>query len=376
MKTKKYLPRADMPRIYFIDQKIASGRYPNTPSLAREYEISTSTISRDIEYMRERLGAPIEYDALRRGYYYSEKTFRLTLNFDTADEVLALSMAKNLLAMFKDTPVYDTVNKLLVNIIAPARDRLNAGAERRGKGTPLLRRPTEDVKKKSTKVKSPGRDGAWLENRIVVPPPPKAIVNAALWETLTGALRENRIITFEYRGAADDDFRLRRARPYQLLFDNGVWYLYAYAEDRKAGRIFSLPRMRNTALCAETFILPDDYDFNRRFPESSFGVFAGMEKYRFKVTFWGGSALWVRERQWAADQALEEDADDDAVTITFTSTQYDKVLEWVLSQGCMALPLAPARLVEDWTGHIAEMAKLAEIPSREDGKWISSEALP
>jgi predicted DNA-binding transcriptional regulator YafY len=67
MKTRKYLPRADMPRIYFIDRKIASGRCPNTSSLAREYETSTSTISRDIEYMRTRLGAPIEYDAVKRG---------------------------------------------------------------------------------------------------------------------------------------------------------------------------------------------------------------------------------------------------------------------------------------------------------------------
>jgi len=362
MKTKKYLPRADMPRIYFIDRKIASGRYPNTTSLAKEYETSTSTISRDIEYMRDLLGAPIEYNAANRGYYYSEKTFRLTLNFTTAEEVLALGLAKNLLAMYKDTPVYDTVNKILETVIGPARDRLNApGEDRRFKGSPLLRRPPEAEGTKTTGAPSSAGEEKWLANRIVVPPPPRAIVDAAVWETLIRGLRENRVVTFEYRGARDEGFRPRRVRPYQLLFDNGVWFLYGYAEDRKAERIFSLPRMRNAALRAETFILPDDYDYNRQYPESRFGVFGGMEKYRFKVRFWGSSALWVRERQWAADQSLEEDAaEDGSVTITFTSTQYDKVLEWVLSQGCKALPLEPERLVEDWRGHIERLAEMAE----------------
>jgi predicted DNA-binding transcriptional regulator YafY len=146
-------------------------------------------------------------------------------------------------------------------------------------------------------------------------------------------------------------------RPYQLLFDTGVWYLYGYAEERRAIRVFSLSRIRNAVLTDATFTLPPDYDYCSRADGSNFGVFAGNETYRFSVAFFDEAVLWIQERKWAADQIIQEN--DDGVTITFTSTQYDKVLQWVLSQGCRALPLEPERLVEDWKWHAVGMRKAA-----------------
>ena len=35
------------------------------------------TIRRDIDYMRDQLHAPIEFDSVQNGYYYTEPTFRL-----------------------------------------------------------------------------------------------------------------------------------------------------------------------------------------------------------------------------------------------------------------------------------------------------------
>ncbi|MDR2210943.1 MAG: WYL domain-containing protein, partial [Spirochaetaceae bacterium] len=78
----------------------------------------------------------------------------------------------------------------------------------------------------------------------------------------------------------------------------------------------------------------------------------------FAIAFYDESAVWVRERQWAADQEIEET--DDGVVIRFSSTQYHKVLEWVLSRGCTAQPLAPEALVNDWKRHAAEMGRMAK----------------
>ena len=64
MKARKNLPKTALPRIYRIDEMIASGRYPSTKQMAREYETSMSSISRDIYFMKYSLGAPIEYDTL------------------------------------------------------------------------------------------------------------------------------------------------------------------------------------------------------------------------------------------------------------------------------------------------------------------------
>jgi predicted DNA-binding transcriptional regulator YafY len=138
----------------------------------------------------------------------------------------------------------------------------------------------------------------------------------------------------------------------------GVWYLYGYAEERKAIRMFSLSRMKNAALTKDTFILPKDFDYCSQADGSNFGVFAGQKKYRYRVAFYANSISWALERKWAADQVIEEI--DDGVIITFTSSQYDKVLEWVLSRGCSAKPLEPEELVDDWKWHIKEMRKLSK----------------
>ena len=41
----------------------------------------------------------IEYDAFNRGYYYTKKTFRLPAGFTTAEDLLALNMAKNIFSL-------------------------------------------------------------------------------------------------------------------------------------------------------------------------------------------------------------------------------------------------------------------------------------
>ncbi|GHU04606.1 hypothetical protein AGMMS49960_20500 [Betaproteobacteria bacterium] len=293
--------------------------------MAKAYETSMSSISRDIAFMKYMLNAPIEYDALHRGYYYTEKTFRLPGSFTTTENMQALGMAKTLLSLYRDTPLYDAARNLLESITAPLVDRKNPGL---------------------------------YENRIVVPPVAASNVNPDTWNTITAGLKENKVITFEYRGTWDEDFKPRRVRPYQLLFDTGVWYLYGYAEERKAIRVFSLTRMQNAALTAASFTLPPDYDYCSRADGSNFGVFAGEKKYRFSVAFFDESILWVRERRWALNQVIEET--DDGVIISFTSTQYNKVLEWVLSQGCLAMPLEPKKLVADWELHIEEMMKMVQ----------------
>ena len=63
-------------RYLSILEAVRSSSYPNTSQLARSLEVSTSTVSRDIEFLRERMGCPIEYDFYRRGYHCSEN-FRL-----------------------------------------------------------------------------------------------------------------------------------------------------------------------------------------------------------------------------------------------------------------------------------------------------------
>lgn len=78
-------------RIQWFDAHVRTGRYPNARSLAERFEISHRQAQRDIEYMRDSLGAPLEYCASRRGYRYSEDTFALPSLVVTAKEGATLA---------------------------------------------------------------------------------------------------------------------------------------------------------------------------------------------------------------------------------------------------------------------------------------------
>ena len=55
-------------RFAWFDRQVRSGGCPNAPSLAARFEVSRQTAQRNIDFMRDRLGAPREYDLHRRGY--------------------------------------------------------------------------------------------------------------------------------------------------------------------------------------------------------------------------------------------------------------------------------------------------------------------
>src|SRR3954466_10399841 len=65
--------RPPLERMLRIHQSIQSGKFPNASTLARELEVSTKSIHRDIEFMRDRLDLPIEYDGSKFGYRYTEE---------------------------------------------------------------------------------------------------------------------------------------------------------------------------------------------------------------------------------------------------------------------------------------------------------------
>jgi predicted DNA-binding transcriptional regulator YafY len=325
METRKQIPRATLERIYTIEREIASETYPNVNDLVEICECGSATIYRDIEYMRDRLNAPIKYDAKHRGWYFSQKSYRLPARYTEANDMLALGMAKSLLELYKNTPLYESAKRLLEEITAP-----------------LTHYDIDETRK-----------APWFENRIIVPPVASAPVKSEIWELITTGLRDNRVITFDYKGIRDTEAITRRVRPYQLLFDTGIWYLYGYSEERRATRLFSLQRMKNVALTYELFKLPTDFDYTLKNSNSHFGIFAG-EKQNYRILFSNDALPEIEERQWAEDQKIEGTGDD-CFVISFSSTQFQKVLSWVLSFGYSAEPLEPQQLVENWQWHIKEL---------------------
>ena len=314
-------------RLIKIHKEIRSGTYPNTKQLAEKYNEGKgiSTISRDIEFLRDRFFAPIEYDYFHKGYYYTDD-FEMPLNVLDSEKLQSLFAAKQLLIHFKESPIYQEISSIIDFL-----SDLNTNGNSK------------------------------ILNRITVPPIPKFIVDTKILNNIYIALQSNNIIEFDYKGRWDSSLQHRKVRHYQLILDDGQYFLYGFSEEKNDVRIFSLGRMENLIVKPEVFTLPSDYEFENKRGSGRFGSFVSDNLDTYKIEFYDHSRIILKSFIWADDQIIEDDDSRNCTTITFTSTQSFKIEEWVLAQGMYAKPLEPEWLVNSWKENIKEMLKLAGL---------------
>ena len=85
-KRKEITNHREIERIVYIHEQIAAGKYPNTTKLAENLQCSTSTISRDLEFLKDRCDAPYEYDNQKHGFFYTDPDFQL--KFGTVEKAM------------------------------------------------------------------------------------------------------------------------------------------------------------------------------------------------------------------------------------------------------------------------------------------------
>jgi len=79
-------------RIQWLHKKTANLYYPNAMRLAERFNISHRQAQRDVDYLKKKLGAPIEYSLEHKGYYYTEQySLPLVMSSDNDDSLSELA---------------------------------------------------------------------------------------------------------------------------------------------------------------------------------------------------------------------------------------------------------------------------------------------
>ena len=89
---------ATLERMFWFDEQVRRKRYPNATRLAERFEFSPKTAQRCIDALRDRFGAPLEYDAACKGYSYRDGSFALPRFQISEKEMLAILLARRLLS--------------------------------------------------------------------------------------------------------------------------------------------------------------------------------------------------------------------------------------------------------------------------------------
>ena len=99
-------------RLLRLEKAIQSIAYPSVERLMKELEVSRRTILRDLEVLKIFYNAPIEYDRLRKGYYYTDETFFVKNVLISEGELVAMAGILPLLERYDNTPLKETITKV------------------------------------------------------------------------------------------------------------------------------------------------------------------------------------------------------------------------------------------------------------------------
>jgi len=305
--------RPPLERMLRIHQAVSSGKFPNASTLAREIEVATKTIHRDIEFMRDRLGLPIEFAPAKNGYAYTEEVSAFPNLQITEGELLALIVAEKALQQYRGTsfekPLLSAIKKMEQSL--PDTISLNL---------------------------------ADVEQTISFRTRAEPILNLEILDALAKAVARRRQIELLYRkpGQLQPDKRL--VDPYHLANINGEWYLFAYDHGRQDIRTFVPARAQSVRPTGRTFERPRKFSLEDRL-RGSFGVHSGEGEYDIILRFNARAADYVREKKWHESQQLRE-LKGGGVELKLKLSSLAEIERWVLSWGGDARVLKPRELTE------------------------------
>ena len=296
----------------YIDQQLRAKQFPNCSGIALHFEVSTKSIQRDIQYMRDMLDAPIVYNEHRRGFYYAKEWhFLSALRFEL-HEAEALMATKKVLSLYQGTPYYQEVSRALDKV--------------------LLYLPGTVSEDTLLDVYSFGHPDAATES-------------IRFFDTLELAVREHRKVVITYNALSKSgELSLRTIHPYRLHYSPSLvtWYIIAFCELRREIRSFVVSRLRDVHLTEEPFTIPESFSIEE-YLAKSFEQVSGEEVQMVVIRFSPWQSQWIREHRWHPTQQMVEE-EDGGVTLSMQVSSLDALKRWVMRYGAEAEVLAPPEL--------------------------------
>lgn len=262
-------------RFHLIDMLLTNHRVVSFQRMLERLEVSRATLKRDLEYLRNRLGAPIVWDRDAGGYRFEQDEqstgqYELPGLWFSAEEIHALLTMQHLLANLD-------AGGLLGPHIQPLMARLTSLL---GSG----RHPAEEVRK-----------------RIKLIPLAARRLSLDHFANLGTALLLRKRLRLTYYAKGSDETSEREVSPQRLVHYRENWYLDAWCHLRNGLRSFAVDGIRRAEILEQPA---------REVPEktldamlgSGYGIFSGRKLAWAQLRFSAPRARWVSLEQWHPKQ--------------------------------------------------------------------------
>ena len=305
-------------RILTLHRILKSARYPVLfARLKDDLGCSRATLYRDIAFLRDALGAPIESgdgeEATVRYAANEGDRFELPGLWLSSEELAAL-LALNELLGRSDPGV-------LAGALAPFRARIERLLSDHSSGRAL---PIE---------------------RIRVLASGSRTLDQAAFRTVASALLNRQRLKFRYRARSTDSLTERIASPQRLAHYRDNWYLDAWDHSRDALRSFALDRIRDPQLLDEPALDRETGELDTHLA-SSYGIFSGAPKAWATIRFSSHAARWVADEHRHSQQQGSR-LSDGRYELKIPYSNSRELLMDVMKYGPDAEVLAPISLREE-----------------------------
>jgi len=317
-------------RFRIIEQLIHEYSIVSFAKIMETLEVSRATVKRDLEYMRNRFNAPIEYDRDRNGYRFSAKTpdgprFQLPTLWFNASEIHALLTMQELLGNLDPG--------ILAKHVAPLRLRLNAILEE-GETPASAKEVAHRIR--IVRMAARGMKPEFFE------------------QAASATLKRHRLaITFWSRSS--NKTTDRTVSPQRLVFYRGNWYLDAWCHLRKDIRSFALDGIRDAKAVNEPARDVPDAELDD-YLASSYGIFSGRPKQWASLHFTAAAARWVASEKWHSRQRTRHEADGSYILDVPYSDDRELLMD-ILKFGPDCKVISPPELAEKVAARARETAE-------------------
>ncbi len=297
-----------------IHHRLKEGNFPNTVNLSEELEVSRRTVLRDIEYLRDQMGAPVEYDSEKKGFFYTNKTYSFPSVQITEGELIAIYVAEKVLSQCHGTPYEEALKNAFQRIVSSLPDEVT--------------------------VNLSGIDQAYSFRMTS-----KAIQDIEIFKKIADAAINKKQVKIHYYTLYRDSSGTRIIDPYQMVNLNGDWYLFAFCHQRNEIRTFLISRIKDVEETGNIFVKDPAFDLKDQLG-FSFGIYTGKEKYTVKLKFDEIAARYIKEKIWHHSQTISE-KQDGTVILTLRLNSLVEIKWWILSWGEHVEVVSPAELRRD-----------------------------
>ena len=302
-------------RVYKIEMLIRNHGHVSFQALLDELEISPATLKRDLDYLKDQLGAPIEYDRFLNGYRFGEEyrgqKHELPGLWFSERELYSLLMANQLLSEIDSEGV---ISRHMQPLLERIHQMLGTGEA----------------------------DAKTLLKRVKIISSAKRPVSSQFFELVGEALLKRKRLHMRYLTRGRGEVSERDVSPQRLVHYRTTWYVDAWCHTREKMLRFALDAIEATSLTgARAKEVPMRQVESEM--DAGYGIYAGAKRQWATLRISAQAAQWVSREEWHPDQEGRW-LEDGAYELKVPYSDDTELVMDVLRQGSQIEVLSPPSL--------------------------------